>query len=64
MEDPVPGEKRGRGMQHLTSSYWIYDMGVFICRSYAAMQAMARYAFERTEQCAQGAIFNVGAQPG
>jgi hypothetical protein len=26
-DDPVPGEKRGKGIQHLTSTYWIYDMG-------------------------------------
>ena len=35
LEDPIPGEKRGRGIQHLTSSYFIYDMGVFINRKYA-----------------------------
>jgi hypothetical protein len=48
-EDPVPGEKRGRGVQHLTSTYWIYDMGVFIQREFKAMQTMARYAHERSE---------------
>mmetsp|Transcript_73720 Transcript_73720/g.232810 ORF Transcript_73720/g.232810 Transcript_73720/m.232810 type:complete len:351 (-) Transcript_73720:266-1318(-) len=47
LEDPVPGEKRGRGKQHLTSSYWIYDMGVFINRNFPQMQAMMRYAHER-----------------
>eukprot|EP00614_Pseudopedinella_elastica_P017879 CAMPEP_0172649794 /NCGR_PEP_ID=MMETSP1068-20121228/241970_1 /TAXON_ID=35684 /ORGANISM="Pseudopedinella elastica, Strain CCMP716" /LENGTH=388 /DNA_ID=CAMNT_0013464155 /DNA_START=240 /DNA_END=1403 /DNA_ORIENTATION=- len=46
-EDPVPGEKRGKGIQHLTSSYWIYDMGVFIDRNFRAMQAMVKYAHER-----------------
>jgi hypothetical protein len=49
-EDPVPGEKRGRGMQHLTSTYWIYDMGVFIQREFKAMQTMMRYAHERSEE--------------
>jgi hypothetical protein len=48
-EDPVPGEKRGKGIQHLTSSFWIYDMGVFIQRNFTAMQIMAKYAFERSE---------------
>jgi hypothetical protein len=48
-EDPVPGEKRGKGIQHLTSSYWIYDMGVFIQRHFKAMQIMAKYAYERSE---------------
>ena len=48
LEDPIPGEKRGRGIQHLTSSYFIYDMGVFINRNFSAMQAMAGYAYERS----------------
>jgi len=48
-EDPVPGEKRGKGIQHLTSSYWLYDMGVFIQRHFTAMQIMAKYAFERSD---------------
>ena len=42
-------EKRGKGIQHLTSSFWIYDMGVFIQRNFTAMQIMAKYAFERSE---------------
>lgn len=46
-EDPVPGEKRGRGKQHLTSSYWIYDMGVFIERNFPQMTVMAKYAYDR-----------------
>lgn len=49
LEDPVPGEKRGRGIQHLTSSYWIYDMGVFINREFRVMQSMVRYAYERSQ---------------
>lgn len=49
LEDPVPGEKRGRGKQHLTSGYWVYDMGVFIDRHFHPMQAMARYAHERSQ---------------
>lgn len=40
LEDPVPGEKRGRGIQHLTSSYWLYDMGVFINREFYKMQVV------------------------
>ena len=35
-------------LQHLTSSYWIYDLGVFINRDFVAMQTMARYAYERS----------------
>ena len=38
------GEKRGRGKQSLTSSYWIYDMAVFINRNFLAMQTMLKYA--------------------
>lgn len=49
LEDPVPGEKRGRGVQHLTSSYFIYDMGIFIDREFTAMQAMVKYAYERSK---------------
>jgi hypothetical protein len=48
LEDPVPGEKRGRGKQHLTSSYWIYDMGVFIERAFPQMTVMAKYAYDRS----------------
>ena len=44
LEDPIPGEKRGKGLQHLTSSYFTYDLAVFINREFRAMQAMARYA--------------------
>ena len=29
-EDPVPGEKRGKGMQRLNSSYWMLALAVFI----------------------------------
>lgn len=49
LEDPVPGEKRGRGKQHLTSSYWIYDMAVFIERAFPQMSVMAKYAYDRAE---------------
>lgn len=41
-EDPVPGEKRGKGIQHLTSSYWIYDMGVFLQKNMKAIKIMAQ----------------------
>jgi len=47
-DDPVPGEKRGKGIQHLTSSYWIYDMGVFIQRNFKCLQTMAKYAHDRS----------------
>jgi hypothetical protein len=29
-QDPIPGEKRGKGIQHLNSSYWMYDLATFI----------------------------------
>ena len=48
LEDPIPGEKRGKGLQHLTSSYFTYDLAVFINREFRAMQAMARYAHARS----------------
>jgi hypothetical protein len=57
-EDPVPGEKRGKGIQHLTSSYWIYDMGVFVQRNFMALQTMARYAHERSADDAHGRGFD------
>eukprot|EP00658_Telonema_sp_P-2_P077759 TRINITY_DN7114_c0_g1_i1.p1 TRINITY_DN7114_c0_g1~~TRINITY_DN7114_c0_g1_i1.p1 ORF type:complete len:290 (-),score=75.61 TRINITY_DN7114_c0_g1_i1:383-1252(-) len=30
MDDPNPGSKRGKGVQHLNSDFWIGAMGVFI----------------------------------
>ncbi len=30
MEGPVPGEKRGKGVQHLNSSYWLHDLCCFV----------------------------------
>lgn len=38
----MPGEKRGKGIQHLTSSYWIYDMGVFMQKNMNQIRVMAQ----------------------
>ena len=40
IEDVVPGSKRGKGVQHMNSDYWIEDMGVFIHQSMAVLKAM------------------------
>lgn len=52
-EDPVPGEKRGKGMQRLNSSYWMLRLATFIERNFAAIQAMTRYAYARSEEESQ-----------
>ena len=56
LEDPEVGTKRGKGMQHLTSSYWLFDMGVFINREFEAMRTMATYA--RDNCGAHGALYD------
>eukprot|EP01087_Luapelamoeba_hula_P017670 TRINITY_DN5592_c0_g2_i1.p1 TRINITY_DN5592_c0_g2~~TRINITY_DN5592_c0_g2_i1.p1 ORF type:complete len:309 (+),score=75.80 TRINITY_DN5592_c0_g2_i1:1-927(+) len=56
-EDPVPGEKRGKGVQHLNSGYWINDLGVFIAANLAVMQAFLRQAFAIAEKGGPGADF-------
>lgn len=51
-EDPVPGEKRGKGVQHLRSNTWMYDLASFIQDHFPQIEVMIKYA--RT----------VSAQPG
>ena len=29
-DDPNPGSKRGKGVQHLNSNYWVESLGIFI----------------------------------
>jgi len=43
-EDPVPGEKRGKGVQHLRSIHWMYDLASFIQDRNREMCVMMTYA--------------------
>jgi len=42
-EDPCPGSKQGKGVQHLNSSYWIEDLAVFIAENLPLLQAHLKY---------------------
>jgi len=43
-DDPVPGEKRGKGVQHLRSTQWVYDLACFIQEHHDEICAMMKYA--------------------
>jgi histidinol-phosphate aminotransferase len=47
-EDPNPGTKFGKGVQHLVSSQWVQAMSEFIASHFKAMQAFVRYAHAQT----------------
>jgi hypothetical protein len=47
-DDPVPGEKRGKGMQRMNSSYWMLALAVFIQHNFEELRAMVRYAHDHT----------------
>jgi hypothetical protein len=49
-DDPVPGEKRGKGMQRLNSSYWMLDLASFISKNYPEIRAMVQYAYDQSKQ--------------
>jgi hypothetical protein len=42
MDDPVPGSKRGKGVQHLNSDYWVEDLGCFIYEELSTLQEILR----------------------
>ena len=48
-QDPIPGEKRGKGIQHLNSDYFMYDLGTFIEHNYEAIYEMMNYARKMSE---------------
>eukprot|EP00455_Lapot_gusevi_P055526 TRINITY_DN9033_c0_g1_i1.p1 TRINITY_DN9033_c0_g1~~TRINITY_DN9033_c0_g1_i1.p1 ORF type:complete len:281 (+),score=95.45 TRINITY_DN9033_c0_g1_i1:84-926(+) len=56
-EDPVKGEKRGKGVQHLNSSYWLHDLAVFIAKSLPTMKEFLRIAYQLAQR-KPGADFN------
>jgi len=56
-DDPVPGEKRGKGVQHLRSTQWIYGLACFIQDHHPQMCAMMRYAKSNAESSAPGYDF-------
>lgn len=43
-DDPIPGEKRGKGVQYLRSHQWVYALACFIQDHYREMAAMMKYA--------------------
>jgi hypothetical protein len=43
MEDPVPGEKRGKGVQALNSSYWIRDLSIFVARKLPQLKSILAF---------------------
>ncbi len=43
-EDPVPGQKLGKGLQHLTSPRWLQAMAAFAAAHLGELQAYARHA--------------------
>ena len=45
----VPGEKRGKGIQHLNSSYWMTDLASFIGKNISTLQKMLKTACERED---------------
>ena len=49
-EDPVPGEKRGKGVQFLNSSYWLSALGVFIARDLTHLQAFLAFAEKQVSE--------------
>lgn len=49
-QDPVPGEKRGKGVQHLRSNQWMYALAKFIQDNYKEMCVMITYAREIASQ--------------
>lgn len=48
-DDPIPGEKRGKGVQHLRSTQWIYDLACFIQDHNPQISAMMSYALHISE---------------
>lgn len=49
-QDPFPGEKRGKGIQHLTSAYWVTDLAQFICANFKIMQEFVKHAKRGSDQ--------------
>lgn len=45
-EDPVPGQKFGKGVQHLISSQWLMAMSEFLAAHLPALRAFAAHALE------------------
>jgi len=51
MEDPTPGSKRGKGVQHMNSDYWIEAMGCFIAENMTTLKSiMAAVAAEQSTE--------------
>jgi hypothetical protein len=39
-QDPLGGCKRGKGVQHLVSAFWVSDMAVFMAHNFSALQGV------------------------
>jgi hypothetical protein len=46
LQDPVPGQKMGKGLQHLISSQWLLAMSEFVGSHFSQLQAFVRHAYE------------------
>ncbi|KAL6073746.1 DUF5664 domain-containing protein [Balamuthia mandrillaris] len=49
-EDPVPGQKFGKGLQHLISSQWMTAMSEFVGSHFRQLQGMAQHAYEGSKR--------------
>jgi hypothetical protein len=48
-EDPVPGQKFGKGLQHLISSQWLDAISTFVGENLSVLQAFARHAHQTSK---------------
>jgi hypothetical protein len=48
-EDPVPGEKRGKGVPSLNSSYWLADLSVLLSKHTNVIQQLLSHAYEQSK---------------
>ena len=49
-EDPIPGQKFGKGLQHLTSTFWTSDMAQFIASHIKEMQGCLRFGLTAAKE--------------
>jgi len=49
-EDPIPGQKFGKGIQHLISTYWMMAMSEFIAAHLEEMQSCLSFAQKASEK--------------
>jgi len=49
-EDPIPGQKFGKGIQHLTSTFWLSDMSTFIATHMKEMQGCLKFGLTASKK--------------